>query len=252
MRLISWNVNGIRACITKGFLDVLESSGADVFCVQETKAQPEQLDGTDWPCGYKLFWNSAMRKGYSGTLTFVKSDPVSTTNGIGIEEHDSEGRVLTTELADMFVVNVYTPNSKRELLRLDYRANEWEPAFRTYVTKLAKKKPVAICGDFNVAHKEIDIARPKANERSAGFTIEERKEFSKLLDAGFVDTFREFCSEPERYSWWSYRAGARAKNIGWRLDYFVISDCLRPRLHSASIKPEIMGSDHCPVEIELM
>ena len=251
MRLISWNVNGIRACINKGFLEVLEQSKADVFCVQETKAQPDQLDASNWPVGYQAYWNSAHKKGYSGVLAFTRHEPLSVTRGIGVKRHDNEGRVLTLEFDEFNLVNAYTPNAQHELARLDYRVKQWEPAFRRYLKALSVDKPVIACGDFNVAHTELDIARPKQNERTAGFTIEERNEFTRLLKAGFIDSFREFEQGGGHYSWWSMRANARANNVGWRLDYFVISRDLRPRLTSAFIQSEVLGSDHCPVGIEL-
>ncbi len=251
MKLISWNVNGIRACIKKGFLDFIAQEDPDIFCLQEVKARREQVDmGLDLQ--YRDFWNSAVKPGYSGVAVYSKTEPLNVTNGFGIEEHDQEGRVITAEYPDFYLVNVYTPNSKNELLRLPYRQHEWDPAFRAHLKELEKEKPVVFCGDLNVAHKEIDLARPKENERSPGFSIEEREGFSKLIEEdGFIDTFREFETGPEHYSWWSFRAGARARNVGWRIDYFGISPKLRPRLKNAWIMPDVMGSDHCPVAIEL-
>ncbi|MEO0452938.1 MAG: exodeoxyribonuclease III [Verrucomicrobiota bacterium] len=250
MKLISWNVNGIRACVKKGFLEFIDAQDPDVFCLQETKAKPEQVDlGLDLT--YRHFWNSAEKAGYSGTAIYSKEEPIEVFNGLGIPEHDTEGRVITAEYPDFYLVTVYTPNSKEELKRLDYRENEWDPAFLEHVTGLEERKPVIFCGDLNVAHQEIDIARPKANERTAGFTIEERQGFDRMIEAGFIDTFREFEKGPDHYSWWSYRANARAKNIGWRIDYFLISPELRPRLKNAWIMPEVHGSDHCPVGIEI-
>ncbi|MEM6820660.1 MAG: exodeoxyribonuclease III [Verrucomicrobiota bacterium] len=251
MKLISWNVNGIRACVKKGFLEFIEREDPDVFCLQEVKARREQVElGLDLQ--YRDFWNSAQKPGYSGVATYSKTEPMEVTYGMGIEEHDQEGRVVTTEFSDFYLVNVYTPNSKNELLRLPYRENEWDPAFRNFLKALETKKPVIFCGDLNVAHEEIDIARPKANERNAGFTIEERQGFDKLItEDGFIDTFREFEKGPDHYTWWSFRAGARGKNIGWRIDYFGISAALRPRLKRAWIMADVIGSDHCPIGIEL-
>ena len=251
MKIISWNVNGIRACVKKGFLDFIEQEDPDIFCLQETKARKEQVElGLD--LYYKDFWNSAAKPGYSGVALYTKTEPIDVTNGLGIEEHDQEGRVITAEYQDYYLVTVYTPNSKNELLRLPYRENEWDPAFRAHLNELEQKKPVIFCGDLNVAHKEIDIARPKGNERSAGFTIEERNGFDKLItEDGFVDTFREFEQGPEHYTWWSFRAGARARNVGWRIDYFCVSSSLKDRVKRAWIMSEVMGSDHCPVGIEI-
>lgn len=251
VKLISWNVNGIRAVLGRGFLDFMTGCGADVICLQETKANPDQVSEVDWPDGYERFWNAAEKKGYSGTAVFTREKPVNVILGMGKPDLDTEGRVVNVEFADFFLVNVYTPNSKRELLRLDYRTREWDPAFRKHLRKLEKKKPVVFCGDLNVAHKEIDLANPKTNVRNAGFTIEERDEFSKHLDAGYVDSFREFEEGPGHYSWWSYRSQARERNIGWRIDYFGVSTKLRDRLKSAAIHPDVTGSDHCPVSIEL-
>jgi len=251
MRFISWNVNGIRAAAKRGFVDFFKESNADVLCLQETKAERDQLDHIEWPDGYHQYWCSAAKKGYSGTAIFSRKEPLDVTYGIGHDHHDQEGRVINAEFKDFYVVNVYTPNSKRGLLRLPYRVGEWDLDFRKHLKKLEKKKPVIFCGDLNVAHKEIDIARPKANERNAGFTIEERTTFGGMLDSGFIDTFREFEKGGGHYSWWSYMGQSRAKNIGWRLDYWCISKALRPRLKSAFIWPHIEGSDHCPVGMEL-
>lgn len=249
MNLISWNVNGIRAVLKKGFLEFLKETDPDILCIQETKAHPEQVE-LDLP-QYHIYWNSAEKKGYSGVATFSKEEPLSVARGIGIEKHEKEGRVLTLEYVDYYLVNVYTPNAKRDLLRLDYRANEWDVDFLQYVRDLEKKKPVIFCGDLNVAHKEIDLANPKRNRRNAGFTDEERASFDNIINAGFIDTFREFETEGGHYTWWSYLANARARNIGWRIDYFCISSSLRPRLGNACILPDVTGSDHCPVVMEL-
>jgi exodeoxyribonuclease III len=251
MRLLSWNVNGLRAVLKRGFLDFFGESNADVLCLQETKAHPDQLNHLDWPAGYHHVWNSAVKPGYSGTAIFTREQPLKVTYGLGLEEHDQEGRVINAEFADFVLVNVYTPNSKRDLSRLAYRTQAWDVAFRKHLKKLERHKPVIFCGDLNCAHQEIDLARPKGNERNAGFTIEERTAFGELLRAGFIDTFREFETGGGHYSWWSQRPGVRAKNIGWRIDYFGISTALRPRLKSGFIWPHVMGSDHCPVGIEL-
>ncbi len=246
MRLISWNVNGIRAAIKKGFTEFVLADQPDIIAIQETKAQPEQV-ALDLP-GYSQYWNSAERKGYSGTAIFSRIEPSGVSYGLGIEQHDHEGRVITLEFGEYYLVNVYTPNSQNELTRLGYR-QIWDQDFLDYLKKLEEHKPVILCGDLNVAHKEIDLKNPKPNERNAGFTIEEREGFSRYLDNGFIDTFREFNQEGGNYSWWSYRFNARANNAGWRIDYFVISEALRPQLADAFILPEIMGSDHCPVGI---
>lgn len=247
MKLISWNVNGIRACVSKGFMDFFAEIDADIFCIQESKMQEGQLE-LDLP-GYHQYWNYAEKKGYSGTAIFTKKEPLSVMNGIGIEEHDKEGRVITLEFEDFYMVTVYTPNSQNELARLDYRM-EWEDAFLAYLKKLEEKHPVIVCGDMNVAHKEIDLKNPKTNRKNAGFTDEEREKFTRLLDNGFVDTFRHFYPDQEGiYSWWSYRFQARAKNAGWRIDYFLASECLKNQLQDSKIHTEIMGSDHCPVEL---
>ncbi|MBR1931123.1 MAG: exodeoxyribonuclease III [Lachnospiraceae bacterium] len=249
MKLISWNVNGIRACLQKGFMDFFQEIDADIFCLQETKLQAGQVE-LDLP-GYHQYWNYAEKKGYSGTALFTKQEPIAVTYGIGVEEHDKEGRVITAEFADYYVVTVYTPNSQRELTRLAYRM-EWEQAFLDYINGLDEKKPVIFCGDLNVAHKEIDLKNPKTNHKNAGFTDEERERFGIVLENGFVDSFRHFYPDLEgAYSWWSYMGGARAKNVGWRIDYFVVSERLKERLKDAKIHSAIMGSDHCPVELDL-
>lgn len=246
-KFISWNVNGIRACMTKGFMESFKELDADIFCLQETKVQAGQTE-LELP-GYCQYWNYAEKKGYSGTAMFTREEPLAVTYGIGEEEHDREGRVITAEFDEYFVVTCYTPNSQDGLKRLDYRM-DWEDSFRKYLKGLEKKKPVIFCGDLNVAHKEIDLKNPKTNRKNAGFTDEERGKFTELLEAGFIDTFRYFHPEAEgEYSWWSYRFKAREKNAGWRIDYFCVSDALRERLRSASIHQEIFGSDHCPVEL---
>ncbi len=247
MKLISWNVNGLRACITKGFMDFFKEADADVFCLQETKLSEGQLELELE--GYHQYWNYAEKKGYSGTALFCKTEPVSVSYGIGIPEHDTEGRVIAAEFDDFFVVTCYTPNSQDGLRRLEYRM-KWEDDFLGYLKKLEEKKPVILCGDLNVAHKEIDLKNPKTNRKNAGFTDEERGKMTALLDSGFVDTFRRFYPDTEGvYSWWSYRFKAREKNAGWRIDYFIASDSLEPRLESATIHTEVFGSDHCPVEL---
>ena len=249
MRLISWNVNGIRACVQKGFLDFFKEVDADIFCIQESKMQEGQLT-LDLE-GYHQYWNYAVKKGYSGTAIFTKQEPIAVSYGIGIEEHDQEGRVITLEFENFYMVTVYTPNSQNKLARLPYRM-EWEDAFRAYLKELEEKKPVIMCGDLNVAHKEIDLKNPKTNRKNAGFTDEERNKFSELLESGYVDTFRHFYPEQEEvYSWWSYRFRARAKNAGWRIDYFVVSDCLKKQLVDAEIYTDVLGSDHCPVGLEI-
>ena len=248
-KLISWNVNGLRACVTKGFLDYFREADADVFCLQETKLQAGQID-LPLP-GYHQYWNYAEKKGYSGTAMFTKEEPLSVSCGIGAEEHDKEGRVITAEFPDYYVVTCYTPNSQVGLARLPYR-REWNAAFLAYLKGLEEKKPVVFCGDLNVAHREIDLKNPKTNRKNAGFTDEERADFTALLDAGFIDTFRYFYPDAEGiYSWWSYRFKAREKNAGWRIDYFCVSESLKDRLESASIHTEVYGSDHCPVEVVL-
>ncbi len=247
MKLISWNVNGLRAVCGKGFREIFEGLDADFFSMQETKMQEGQLDlAFD---GYNSYWNYAEKKGYSGTVIFTKHQPVSVSYGLGIEEHDKEGRVITLEMEDFYLVNVYTPNSKDELARLDYRM-VWEDAFRAHLLKLEESKPVIVCGDLNVAHKEIDLKNPKTNRRNPGFTDEERGKMTELVNAGFIDTFRYFYPDLEQvYSWWSYRFRSREKNTGWRIDYFLASKGLKTRLESAKIHTEIFGSDHCPVEL---
>ena len=249
MKFLSWNVNGIRACVQKGFLDFFQEADADIFCIQETKMQEGQLD-LDLP-GYHQYWNYAVRKGYSGTAIFTKREPVSVQYGIGIEEHDLEGRVITLEFEDFYFVTVYTPNSQSELARLDYRM-QWETDFLAYLKRLEEKKPVVFCGDLNVAAEEIDLKNPKTNRKNAGFTDEERDKFRTLKASGFIDTFRYFYPDQEGiYSWWSYRFSARKKNAGWRIDYFVVSEALKDRLEDAKILTEVMGSDHCPVELDM-
>ena len=247
MKLISWNVNGLRACVNKGFMDVFRQLDADIFCIQESKLQEGQIE---LPLdGYYQYWNYAKKKGYSGTALFSKEEPLSVSYGMGLEEHDQEGRVITAEYGDYYVVTCYTPNSQNELARLPYRM-EWEDAFLGYLKGLEAKKPVIFCGDLNVAHQEIDLKNPKTNRNNAGFTDQEREKFSRLLDAGFIDTYRYFYPDAEGvYSWWSYRFKAREKNAGWRIDYFCVSESLKERLVSASIHTEITGSDHCPVEL---
>ena len=249
MKLISWNVNGLRACVTKGFMDFFQEADADIFCLQATKLQPGQIK-LELP-GYHQYWNSAERKGYSGTAVFTKQEPLSVAYGIGIEEHDHEGRVITLEFDDFYMVTVYTPNSKEELARLDYRM-QWEDDFLAYLKKLEEKKPVVFCGDLNVAFAEIDLKNPKTNRRNAGFTDEERAKMKAVQESGFIDTFRHFYPALEgAYSWWSYRFQARAKNAGWRIDYFLVSECLKDRLVDAKIYSDVLGSDHCPVGLEL-
>ena len=249
MKFISWNVNGLRACIDKGFADIFNRLDADFFCLQETKVQAGQVD---LPFeGYTSYWNYAEKKGYSGTAIYTRHQPVGVSYGIGREEHDREGRVVTLEMPSFYLVDVYTPNSQDELRRLDYRM-EWEDEFRRYLQELDARKPVIVCGDMNVAHQEIDLKNPKTNRRNAGFTDEERQKFGQLLAAGFTDTFRYFYPEATGvYSWWSYRFRAREKNTGWRIDYFLVSDRLRPQLRSAAIHTDIFGSDHCPVEVQV-
>ena len=252
MKLVSWNVNGIRASLKKGLAEFLETSDADVFCLQETKAHPGDVQHVPWPRGLVAHWNSAEKKGYSGTAILTRVKPKSVSSGIGVAAHDTEGRVLTAEYDDFTLVNVYQPNSQRGLTRLDYRTREWDPAFLAFLKKLGKKgKPVLFCGDLNVAHTELDLANPKTNRRNAGFTDEERANFTAVLDAGFVDTFRHFEKGPGHYSWWSQMSDCRARNIGWRVDYFVASAKLAPALKRAWISPEVMGSDHCPVGVEI-
>ena len=249
MKLISWNVNGIRACVQKGFLDFFKEVDADIFCIQESKMQEGQLELELE--GYHQYWNYAEKKGYSGTAIFTKQEPISVQYGIGIEEHDHEGRVITLEFEDFYMVTVYTPNSQDGLKRLDYRM-QWETDFLAYLKKLEEKKGVIFCGDLNVAHQEIDLKNPKTNHKNAGFTDEERAKFGEVLKAGFIDTFRYFYPDvKDVYSWWSYRFSARAKNAGWRIDYFCVSECLKDRLEDAKILTDVLGSDHCPVQLDL-
>lgn len=250
MKLISWNVNGLRACVQKGFLEYFKEADADFFCIQESKLQAGQIE-LELPEGYEAYWNYAEKKGYSGTAIFTKHKPLNVTYGIGIEEHDKEGRVITLEYDNFYLVTCYTPNSQNALLRLPYRM-QWEDAFLAYLDGLKEKKPVIFCGDLNVAHKEIDLKNPKTNRNNAGFTDEERNKFSVLLSHGYIDTFRHFYPEQEQiYSWWSYRFKAREKNAGWRIDYFVVSEDLKDKLVDAKIHTEVMGSDHCPVELDI-
>lgn len=249
MKLISWNVNGLRACAGKGFMDFFREADADLFCLQETKLQAGQID-LDLP-GYHQYWNYAEKKGYSGTAIFTKQEPLSVSYGIGVEEHDREGRVITLEFPDLYALTVYTPNSQDGLTRLDYRMR-WEDDFLAYLKKLETRKPVVFCGDLNVAHREIDLKNPKSNRKNAGFTDEERAKFTALTEAGFLDTFRYFYPDLEgAYSWWSYRFHAREKNAGWRIDYFLVSECLKNRLQDALIYADVFGSDHCPVGLIL-
>lgn len=249
MKLISWNVNGIRAILKKGFEDFVLEQSPDILCLQETKAHPDQVDlELD---SYHQYWNSAEKKGYSGVAIFTKKKPLAAHYGISVEKHDTEGRVLTLEFDKFYLVNVYTPNSQNALRRLDYRSNEWDVDFLSYVKSLEKKKPVVFCGDLNVAHKEIDLANPSTNTKNAGFTPEERAGFDKIVAAGFIDTFRAFNTQPGHYTWWSYRTKARERNVGWRIDYFCVSRSLQTYLKKASILSDVMGSDHCPITLEL-
>jgi len=247
MKLISWNVNGLRACLKKGFAEFAAGSDADVICLQEVRALPEQVE-IDIP-GYSMYWNPALKRGYSGTAILTKTQPLALFPGMGLAELDTEGRVLTAEYKDFFLVTVYTPNVQRELTRLDLRQNQWDPEFLKFVRNLEKKKTVVFCGDLNVSHREIDLANPKPNRGNAGFTDEERAGFDRIIKAGFIDTFREFETGGGHYTWWSNRKGVRERNIGWRIDYFLISGVMRPRLVSAGILPEVLGSDHCPITI---
>jgi exodeoxyribonuclease III len=252
MKIVSWNVNGVRSALKKGLLEFVEKSDADVICLQETKAHPGDVQHVKWPRGYEMHWNSAEKKGYSGTAVLTRVKPKSVSKGIGASAHDNEGRVLAVEFPDFWLVNVYQPNSQRGLTRVEYRVTKWDPAFRKYLKKLQSKgKPVLFCGDLNVAHTEIDLTNPKTNRRNAGFTNEERASFGALLEGGFVDTFREFEKGPGHYTWWSQMADCRRRNIGWRVDYFVASQKLRPALRRAWISPEVLGSDHCPVGLEI-
>lgn len=249
MKMVSWNVNGLRACVTKGFVDIFNKLDADIFCLQETKLQEGQID---LPLeGYYQYWNYAEKKGYSGTAIFTKKEPLAVTNGIGIDEHNSEGRVITLEFEDFFFVTCYTPNSQNELKRLDYRM-KWEDDFREYLLRLNKKKPVILCGDLNVAHNEIDLKNPKTNRKNAGFSDEEREKMTTLLNSGFTDSFRYLYPDKEGiYSWWSYRFNARKNNAGWRIDYFITSDSIKDKIIDSKIHTDIMGSDHCPVELDI-
>lgn len=249
MKLISWNVNGLRAVMNKGFKEFFESVDADAICLQETKLQEGQIEFA--PEGYYTYWNSAVKKGYSGTVIFAKAKPINVTYGIGIEEHDQEGRVITAEYEAFYLVDCYTPNSQRELTRLDYRM-KWEDDFRKYLEELNQKKPVILCGDLNVAHNEIDLKNPKTNRHNAGFTDEERNKMTELLGAGFTDSFRYlYPDKTDIYSWWSYMFHAREKNAGWRIDYFIVSDSIKDKIKDSKILTEIMGSDHCPVELDI-
>ncbi|MDY4813508.1 MAG: exodeoxyribonuclease III [Ruminococcus sp.] len=249
MKLVSWNVNGLRACVTKGFVDIFNTLDADIFCVQETKLQQGQID-LDLE-GYHQYWNYAEKKGYSGTAVFTKEEPLDVIYGMGIEEHDKEGRCITLEFENFFLVTCYTPNSQNELKRLDYRM-KWEDDFRSYINSLDKKKPVILCGDLNVAHKEIDLKNPKTNRKNAGFTDEERGKMTELLDSGFTDSFRYIYPDKEGiYSWWSYRFNARKNNAGWRIDYFITSNSIKDKIEDAKIHTDILGSDHCPVELDI-
>lgn len=250
VKFLSWNVNGLRAVIAKGgFIEYLEEVDADIFCLQEIKLQSGQVDLN--PEGYHVYWNYAMKKGYSGTAIFTKKEPLSVTYGLGIEEHDQEGRLITLEFEDFYMLTLYTPNAKRGLERLDYRM-KWEDAFLSYIKRLDQKKPVIFCGDLNVAHKEIDLKNPKTNRKNPGFSDQEREKFTRILDEGFIDTYRYLYPNQEgAYSWWSYRMNARTKNIGWRLDYFVVSERLKSQIVEAKINTEVIGSDHCPVELNM-
>lgn len=248
-KMISWNVNGLRAAVTKGFLDIFKEMDADIFCLQETKLQEGQIE-LDLP-GYYDYWNYAIKKGYSGVALFTKEKPINVSYGLGIEEHDKEGRVITAEFENYYVLTCYTPNSQNELARLDYRMT-WEDAFLEYIKTLSAKKPLIYCGDLNVAFAEIDLKNPKTNRRNAGFTDEEREKMGIVLNSGFVDTFRYLYPDlKDKYSWWSYRASARAKNVGWRIDYFIVSDSIKDKILDAKIHDDILGSDHCPVELDL-
>ena len=248
MKLISWNVNGIRACLNKGFSEFFKEINADIFCIQETKCQPEQIELKYE--GYISYWNSAEKKGYSGTAIFTKKQPINVTYGIGIEEHDKEGRIITLEFENFYLVTNYTPNAKRELERLDYRMI-WEDEIRKYLLELNTKKPVIMCGDLNVAHEEIDLKNPKTNKGNAGFTNEERGKMTELLNSGFIDSYRYLYPEKTEYSWWSYMGRAREKNVGWRIDYFIVSNDFKEKIKNATIYTEILGSDHCPVGLEI-
>jgi len=250
MKIVSWNVNGIRAVLKKGFLDFLDEVNPDIICLQETKAHPEQVELNLEQYPYK-FWNSAEKKGYSGTAIFSKIKPISIINNLNIEKHDTEGRVICFEMKNYYLITVYTPNSKRDLSRLDYRANEWDVDFLTYLKKLEEDKPVVFCGDLNVAHKEIDLKNPKTNKRNAGFTNEERNGFKNYMQSGFIDTFRIFNQDEGHYTWWSYMFNSRAKNVGWRIDYFCVSETIKNKVKKSIILPDVMGSDHAPILIEI-
>jgi exodeoxyribonuclease III len=249
VKIISWNVNGLRAVLRKNFLEYLAEEAPDILCLQETKASPDDVEQL-WPATYTTYWNSALKKGYSGTVIFTRKKPLEIACGIGVTDHDKEGRVLMAEYADFYLVNVYVPNSKRDLSRLDYR-QQWDKDFLRYLKKLERKKPVIFCGDLNVAHKEIDLTHPKANVRNHGFTMEERSGFDEFVKAGFLDTFRQFEPGGGHYTWWSQMSNARARNVGWRIDYFLVSKSLGPRIKRAFIHSKILGSDHCPVGIEI-
>ncbi len=249
LKLISWNVNGIRAVLQKNFWEFFESERPDILCLQETKAMPEQVD-INLP-GYQAYWNSAVKKGYSGTAVFTRYAPLRVSYGLGIEKHDQEGRVVTLEFSSFYLVNVYTPNAQDDLRRLPYRSEEWDRDFLSYVQSLEAVKPVVFCGDLNVAHKEIDLANPKTNTKSAGFTPEERRGFDRIVEAGYIDSFRHFHPEPQQYTWWSYRTAARQRNVGWRIDYFCVSPKLLDHMREAKILAHVHGSDHCPVSLEL-
>jgi exodeoxyribonuclease-3 len=251
MKLVSWNVNGLRACLKKGLSDFIRAADADVICLQETKCQPDDVPDISWCPGYHPIWNSADKKGYSGTLILTRQQPISVQHGMQKAEHDSEGRVIAAEFPDFWLVNVYQPNSQRGLTRLEYRTESWDPAFRKFLHRLEKQKPVLFCGDLNVAHQEIDLANPKSNRRNAGFTDEERGRFTELLDSGFIDTFRQFEKGGGHYTWWSLQPGCRARNIGWRVDYWIASQKLLGKLKRSWIEPAVMGSDHCPVFLEI-
>jgi exodeoxyribonuclease-3 len=249
VKFVSWNVNGLRACLKKGFADFVAGCDADAVCLQEVRARPEQVE-MDLP-GWTVHWNPALRRGYAGTAILTRRAPVAVYPGLGEPDLDGEGRVLTAEFDDLHLVTVYTPNAQRELTRLDFRSRQWDPSFLRYVRKLEKRKPVVFCGDLNVSHREIDLANPGPNRGNAGFTDEERAGFDRILEAGFVDSFREFEQGGGHYTWWSNRKGVRERNIGWRLDYFLVSGVLRPRLRAAGILADVLGSDHCPVTVEL-
>ncbi len=250
MRLISWNVNGIRSVLKKGFLDYIAQQQPDVLCLQETRAWPEQVN-LEIPEGYEMFWGISEKKGYSGTAILTRLKPLRVKEGMGIVKHDQEGRLLTMEFEDLYLVNIYVPNARRDLARLDYRTQEWDSDLLSWLEKLAKKKPLVFCGDLNVAHQEIDLANPRANQKNAGFTPQERASFGNIIQAGFIDCFREFTKEGGNYTWWSNMGRSRERNIGWRIDYFCVSPQLRPRVISCGIQSQVLGSDHCPIDLEL-